>query len=253
MILLKTVYINPKKEVTKRRSKRIAKKLYKISKKEDIVVALSKNLRKQEDLKNEIMEYGIKILNGRWLFKFLLCDVLEFICKKENRRIETINIAFLINSNDDIIIAQIIRIAKMVKNVRIISQNISRFSYLENLLYEKYGIAIQVTNNKLKSLNNIDIIINYDFKYDVIKEYNIGCFATIVNIKQELEKVKNNFEGNNINYYEIEYNKENYADMENDLCFEPNILYESYIYRRDTYSNIYDKLMADNVKIVNLL
>ena len=49
--------------MTQRRIKKVAKKLYKINQKEEIIVALSKKLESNEELKNEINRYNIKILN----------------------------------------------------------------------------------------------------------------------------------------------------------------------------------------------
>ena len=54
---MKTIYLDDIKKANERKFKKIAKKLYKMSKKEDIVVALSKNLRKQEELNREIENY----------------------------------------------------------------------------------------------------------------------------------------------------------------------------------------------------
>lgn len=65
---MKTVYLNDKKIMTKRRIKKIGKKLYKISKKEDIVVALSNKLSQNEDLIYEINNYNIEVLNRKMDF-----------------------------------------------------------------------------------------------------------------------------------------------------------------------------------------
>ena len=79
---MKTIYID-KENIGKWRAKRIAKKIYKQSKKEDVVIALSKNLIKHEVLNNALNEYGLKVLNDRWLFKFLISDILEYIANNE--------------------------------------------------------------------------------------------------------------------------------------------------------------------------
>lgn len=65
---MKTVYLNDKKIMTKRRIKKIGKKLNKINKKENIVVALSKKLSKNEELICEIENYKIEILNRKMDF-----------------------------------------------------------------------------------------------------------------------------------------------------------------------------------------
>jgi len=60
---LKTIYLNAKKILTKRRIKKIGKKLNKISKKENIAIAISKELSKSQELINEIASYRIPILD----------------------------------------------------------------------------------------------------------------------------------------------------------------------------------------------
>ncbi len=79
---MKTIYID-KENIGKWRARRIARKLYRQSKKEDIVIALSKNLMEHEILNEALNEQGLKVLNDRWLFKFLLFDLLEYIANNE--------------------------------------------------------------------------------------------------------------------------------------------------------------------------
>lgn len=246
---MRTVYINEKSELNKRKIKKIAKKINKISKKEDIVVALSKELEKNTELNNQIEEYGIKILDGKWLFKFLICDIVEYISKIEHKNKEIQIIAILIKRQDDIILSQILEIAKQVKGLKIITTSISRFEYLEYKLYEEYGIALHLTNNKKKSLSNVDIIINFDYNEEELSKYNINPFAILVNLQTDIK----NFQGVNINNYKIGYNKENFIEFENELDFNNNVIYESYIYRRDTFSNIRKQLNQDEVRLIGLI
>ena len=249
---MRTVYINNKDELNKRKQKKIAKKLYKMKKKEDIVVALSKNLKEYKELNDEISSYGLNILNGKWLFKFLLLEILEYLSKKYNKNIETMVVSILMDKQDEIVINQIMEIARKIKVLKIVTKDINRYSYIEKELYQKEGIAIQVTNNKNKSLSNVDIIINLDFDKEKLEEYNINKYATIINIKEEVYYDASDFEGININNYQITFNNDNfeYEDIENE--FEQNILYESLIYRKDTYSNIKKQLKMDEVRLTKL-
>ena len=249
---MRTVYINTKKELNKRRLKKIAKKLYKMNKKEEIVVALSKNLEENKELNEEISNYGLSILNGRWLFKFLLLEIIEYLSKERNKSVETLNVAILMENLDEVILKQLIEIAKKIKVLKIITKDISRCSYIERELYQKEGIAIQITNNKAKSLINVDIIINLDFNKAKLEEYNIDKYATLINIKQRVNLNSNEFKGININDYEISYNEENFKNEDIKNEFDSNILYESYIYRKDTYANIKKQLEIDNVRLTKL-
>lgn len=245
---MKTVYIDIEKEITARRAKRIAKKLYKKNKKEDIVVALSKELENNEELNNQINEFGIKVLDGKWLFKFLICDTIEYISNMRSKRLDTEVVAIVMERQDEIVLAQLSEIAKKVKTLKIISGFTFGLDYIEEKLYNEYGIAIQITNNKRKALANVDIVINFDLKEEKLKEYSINKQAVLVNIKENIK----NFSGTNINYYKIEYNRENFTKMKNEINFDSNVIYEGFIYRRDTLQNIRKQLMIDNVRLVEL-
>lgn len=246
---MKTIYLDINREITARKTKKIAKKLYKISKKEEIVVALSKNLEKNTELYNNINEYGIKILNGKWLLKFLLCEVIEYISVIQGKKQETQTVAVLIESQDDIILGELMQIAKNVKTLKIISNSKFKFNYLEEKLYEDFGIAVQITNNKRKALLNSDIIINYDYNEEKLEEYSINSNAILVNIEKEIK----NFSGTSINDYLIEYDTENFIEADNISDFNTNIMYESYIYRKDTLQNIQSQLKKDNVRLIGLI
>ena len=60
---MKTVYIKEKRKLSKWKLKRIVKKINKLSKKEDIVVAISKKLSKNENLIEELKQNKMIILN----------------------------------------------------------------------------------------------------------------------------------------------------------------------------------------------
>ena len=155
--------MNEKRKFTYRKIRKIAKKLDKLKRKDDMIIAVSNELSNNDELIREIESYNIKILDGRWIFKFMLLDILEYISKSRNEILETISFAIIINNAEDIAISQIEEIAKRVKNIKIVTSNINQFSYLEEMLYIDYGIAMQITSNKEKALSGVDIIINYDF------------------------------------------------------------------------------------------
>lgn len=248
MIFLKSVYIDEEKDISLRRTKKIVKKLYKANKKEGIAIALSNKMQENTGLIEQLNNYKLCILNGRWILKFLIYDILELVVKKQNEKIEMQNVAILIDRVDDVLLSQLLHIAEKVKGFKIITNEPQRYSYLEDLCKD-YGIAMQITNNKSKSLSKTDIIINFDFDEEKIIRYKINPSAIIINIQTKIEANKINFEGKIINDYCIEYNKENYQDFFNKENFDSNILYESYIYRKDTYSNIYNQMKKDGVKI----
>ena len=151
------------------------------------------------------------------------------------RHIKDYKVAILMDKADEIILQQIPIIAKSVKTLKIVTKSKNSYSYIENELFEKDGIAMQITNNKDKSLSNVDIILNFDFNGERISEYKIKHNAILINLGKKIRVNKDN--------YNIDINKEN---------FDKNILYESYIYRRDTFENIKKHLEKDNVKIIKI-
>lgn len=245
---MKTIYID-KENIGKWRARRIAKKLYKQSKKDDIVIALSKNLMEYEVLNNALNEYGIKVLNDRWLFKFLIFDILNFVAKMKEERLEVISMAILMDKADEIVMQQLVSIARSVKALKIVTKSKNSYSYIEKELFEKDGIAIQITNNKEKSLSNIDIILNFDFNEERISKYKINHNAIIINLGKKIRLNKDIFIGEIINDYEITFNEENYDIEIYKNNFDKTILYESFIYRRDTFTNIQKQLKKDELKI----
>ncbi len=68
-LILRTIYINKKNKITKRKAKKIAKKLYKLKNKEEILVVISKNLADNSELITNLKEYNINYLNRKMAFK----------------------------------------------------------------------------------------------------------------------------------------------------------------------------------------
>jgi len=62
---MKTIYINQKGRITKRKIRKIAKKITKISKKEDVAIAICKDLIENEELLQELESGGQIILNRK--------------------------------------------------------------------------------------------------------------------------------------------------------------------------------------------
>ncbi len=141
-------------------------------------------------------------------------------------------------------------IAQSVKTLKIVTKDMNKASYLEYTLYTKYGIAIQITNNKNKALNSSNLIINYDLNEEELKRYKMPDDGVLVNIKYKT----NNFESNLhiLNDYVTEYDEEILEDFKFSEDFDKNVLYESFIYRRDNYSNIKKLLKRDRVKLLRL-
>lgn len=249
---MKTIYINEKRKLSTRKIKRIAKKINKINKKNEVAVAVSNNLLENKELINEIESYRIKVLDGRWLLKFFLCEIVRYFANYKEKPVETLIVAILINNIEEAVFSQIIEIAKSVKVLKLVTKRPSNFSYIEGRLYDEYGIGLQVTNNKQKALANVDAIINFDFDEAQINEYVFFDSPIIVNIKNKICINNSNFFGNILNYYKISYKQEIFDEIEKDASFDTNVLYESLIYRKDTFLNIKRQMDNDGVRLIEL-
>lgn len=95
---MKTIYLSEKRKITQRRIKKITKKLDKQNKKEGVILVLSKQLFENDELIEKVLDQNIQILDGRWLLKFLILDILEYFGKQKNKDIETLNLAIMVNN-----------------------------------------------------------------------------------------------------------------------------------------------------------
>ena len=244
-----------KKEITEsrkqieKRMEKIAVKTLKLIKKNSNSkkIVISKELQKEEIFINHLNTYGLEIQDGTWLFEVLLPDIIEYLVKKND--IEKTGISVLINDLNEIEYENIRMLAQKYKTVNIVTNHIEKFKKLKKNLEDEEGIIITTTNNKKKSLIKSTIIINVDFPQELFEKYSIIEDCIIINIKQDIKIKEKRFEGLNINNYEIsfkncEFIKENYS---NSFYFKD--IYEGEFYRRQTVSDIRNKIKKDKVEI----
>ena len=112
------------------------------------------------------------------------------------------------------------------------------------------GIMITISNNKKKSLMKSKIILNIDFPNELINKYMIKEDAIIINVQGKAKINRKRFNGLMVNNYEI--------DFRDDIKSEENLLgdefylrdvYESRIYKKQTFSDIRNILKKDGVNI----
>lgn len=248
----KVIYYLPiykKNKLSERKSKKLVKKLNKLLKKDEIKkVAISKQLNINK-IKNNLHSYNIDILNGRILFKYLIEEIIDYICEKKGSKKEFEEISFLINDIDSISSNIIISVAKNIKRLNIITNQIDKFGKLEQYLYNELGIIINVSNNKKSSLAKAKIILNLDFSEENVNSYKIYEKAIIINVLGKIKIDSKRFNGININYYNINMPKEYQM-----IDFNDEIIYESIIlYMEHNLDNIMKKIKTDKITIKNLV
>ena len=247
-----------KTKTNKRKTKKMIKKInYKFNNTTNKFNAvLSKELYKNEEFKNTLIEENITILDGKWLYRYLIIDILNYIAEKKNTSLPNLEVTILLNNAQDIDLYNVNILANNIRKLKIVTNNIEKFKNIENKLYDEKGIAIEISNNKKKSLQKSNIIINMDFKEELINKYNINRSAIIINLNEKINIKSKLFSGININNYLIELNEnykkniEKYKQFQN---FNINTIYEGYIYRKDSINNIMKKIELDKIKIKALI
>lgn len=225
-------------------AKKINKKLYD-NNIENVV--LSNYLEENEILKQKLYCQNINILDGRYLFYLLIPEIVDYILKRQKKKLENGEITLLINDFTENNARIITYIAQSVKRVNIVTNHSNKFKKLEEYLYNELGIILNITNNKNKSLANAGLIINIDFPEEIINKYEINSNAIIVNIFNEIKIRAKRFNGVNINYYKA-YIPKKYK-MEG---FKDNLIYESSIYKYN-YENARKDIITNKIKIKKLI
>ena len=229
--------------------KKIAKKICKILYQKDIDnVVLSDKLGSNELFKAILYENNINILNGRKLFGYLIYNVVNYILKRQKKTEQTQEITILVNDINKQKIENIILFAKKFRRVNIVTNHIEKFRKIEQYLYSEYGIIINVSNNKSKSLLKSNLIINFDFTQELINKYIINSNAIIINILDKVIIESKKFNGININYYKINIPNKYKIDG-----FSNEVLYESIIYKENSLEKIINIIKKDNIKIKRLV
>jgi len=210
-------------------------------------VVLSNYLEENEILKQKLYCQNINILDGRYLFYLLIPEIVDYILKRQKKKLENGEITLLINDFTENNARIITYIAQSVKRVNIVTNHSNKFKKLEEYLYNELGIILNITNNKNKSLANAGLIINIDFPEEIINKYEINSNAIIVNIFNEIKIRAKKFNGVNINYYKA-YIPKKYK-MEG---FKDNLIYESSIYKYN-YENARKDIITNKIKIKKLI
>ena len=170
-------------------------------------IIVSKQLKGNKKFLNYMYSNNINVINGKNLFKFLIEDLINNICKKYRINSQECKIAFTLNYKELNIIKAIENLSKKFKAIIIVTNNISLFKELKEKLYNDNGFILTLTNNKRKSLLNANLIVNIDFPEEILNRYAIYDKSIIVNLEDSINIHKKRFIGKIINDYEISLKK----------------------------------------------
>ena len=216
-------------------------------------LVLSKNIKKQKQYVNYLYAYDYDIVDGVWLFKILLPDVLEHIIKKKNLNKSNIQISILTNNISELEIINIKNIVKNYKKVNIVTFHIEKLKKLEQEILREDGIVMNIGNNQKKGLSKTKIILNLDFPQEVLNKYNINDEAIIVNFEGGINIEKKRFNGININDYEIKVLNSNEIDFSKTTKFALKDIYEAEQYKTQPIKQVIEKIRNDDVQIDKLI
>lgn len=239
-------------EINLKKEKDIKKIISKMVRNDIENIVISKELFENRNFINALNASGIKIFDGRWLIKYLTLEILDYIVKEKNMKIEETEIAIASNEISDIVIENIKILSKKYKRVTVITNHINKLRKIEKEIYEKEGILIVVSNNQKKSLLKTQIILNMDFNKEVLNKYSISENAIIINLEGDMKIYNKRFNGININDYEIEVGREETIWRENFYDYNQKDLLEAILYMKDTYKNIRKKILLNKVQIKEL-
>ena len=212
-------------------------------------LVLAKNL---EDFREDIQKANIKILDGKWLYKYLLYDVVNFVAGNKTESLKEQTISFAVNNPEEIDLENLKRLARNCKSMNLITKDEYRFKRLEELMYKEEGVALNIAYNYKKSFLKSDIVINIDLSEKEFNKFALPRKAIVINLK-DVKIHSKGFNGINILKYEIDFPKQYENEILNLDSFNKEILYESYIYRRTAPKNILDKIKKDGLKLARLL
>ena len=215
-------------------------------------VVLSKTLTENKNFINALNANNIKIFNGRWLEKYLIFEIIEYVINQKGIKKEETEIAITTNEITDLTIETIKILSKQYKKLIVVTNHIEKLRRVEKELYDNDGILIVVANNTKKSLLKPQIILNLDFNMQVLNKYKINENAIIINVEGDMKIRSKRFSGININNYEIVVGREENIWRENMSVFENKDLLEATLYIRDRFNNIRRKIIKNKVTIKEL-
>lgn len=212
-------------------------------------IVISKNLQEEITYINYLNSYGLDISDGRWLYEILATDIIKYIIGKKKIKKEETTISILINDLTEIELENIKILAENYKNLNIVTNHIEKFKKLEDKFMEN-GIMITIVNNKKKSLMKSKIILNIDFPNELINKYMIKEDAIIINVPGKVKINRKRFNGLIVNNYEIDF-RDDIKSEENLMGYEFYLrdVYESRLYKKQTFSDIRNALKKDGVNI----
>ena len=132
------IIIPIEKEPTEKEQKKLAQKTIKLlNKSSSKKIVISKKIGQYEKYINILKAKYINV-EGKWLYKMLVPEIMEYILKKENLKKEETSLHILVNDATDVAVQNILEFAKEYKTITIITNHIDKFKKMEGRIRNKY-------------------------------------------------------------------------------------------------------------------
>ncbi len=217
-------------------------------------ICVSDNLMENPDFLTFASQNSLKVMDGRWLFRYMANQAVEYITEVKHEKLENKEISILCNKLDDTMMEKIKEICLKVKVCNILTNQMKQFQKMEEEIYHTNGVILNISSNYKKALLKSSLIINFDFsKRDLEKKCMFAKDSILINLKENIAISKKYWEGKNITFFKIDMPTKYLEYTEKFEGFDSSILYESFIYKNTSYKNIKKELTEDNAQILYLL
>lgn len=207
---------------------------------------------KLQKIEYVITEKGIELdypkLNGKYLLKCALLEVLEYCFDAMEKNAELEEIYILVENYSEENVKIIEKLIEKVKVVNVVTTRLKQFQELEKRLQRK-EIYITVSSNKRKALKNAELIINLDCKNT--NGFNVNKNSIIVNCNREFA-VSKDFEGICIEKINIEIKKIMRIFTENEKMNRTE-LFEAELLKTNQYDEARYILEKSKMQITSLV
>ena len=247
--------------VTNKEKKRVKKKLIKFILKQKIdTLVFSQDL--EGEFKEEICNllnsnFGISVLNGKKIMELMDFDIVKYILDIQKVDMKQEEIYIIFKKDNSLNLNFLKRFIENFRMTNVVTNDIERLKKVQDNLLEHDGILISVSNNKRIALKRAKYVLNMNLSKSELEKYKINRNAIIINIKENVKYEDVNFDGVNVNYFEIALPDEYVEKFEQiGEKFDYVKLYESELLskmQQKSLENIYVKIKSDGVRIDGLI
>lgn len=206
-----------------------------------------------DDLDKGINNGYYKVLNKKWVFKYIVPEVLDYVINSQNSSIGGEEISVFVREDSDVNIEIIKFLASKCKVLNVITDNLDSFNFLENYINQNIGIMINLTGNLKKGALRSGIVINLDYDNDFFRNCSFNRYSVVINFGIDIIEKLKCFDGIIINDFKI-YIPSKYkrvCSILNDFSEEE--VYGSFLYLKKRYDYIREEIIDDKIKIWYLI